>query len=652
MQKLLATGKTDLLQFVSLAHAAPVLSVSRAAEGRQGRLRVRDEGSGSQRPRRSAAERRLRVAGRRIRANKASRSSCTPGRYGPLRQARRRPTRPLPDQRQDGHGSRSRKRWRSSTKRRARAAAPPSPGSPRREPRAGKGARRCRSTRAAQPQRGESPQRVERGSLAAGAARKPTTRSTVATAARRAPAAPRASVTAKRKATKARASRNSPLPQGPQPALRNVEAGTLRERQLAAPVDACSSAGACSAFHASEPDSRPPPVSFSPPNAPPISAPDVPMLTLAMPQSLPDRREKRSRRRAHRCVKIADDNPCGTPLFCAIASSSAVERASRRGSARRSRAARRRIALRRPVTIVGSTKNPGPSPHVAAADDRAAGGASPRRARGDSCSTAAASISGPISVAAVQRVADAHLRVTRRRAERRSRRGARDATISRRVARAALACSADGAEHDRGHDEIEIGVVGHDRPRCCRRIRAATLPKRAATVVRDLAARRANEPVNDTSAMRRIRRRATAPARCRTIASAKIGGSAERRRRRDWRDACTASARERRLRRRLPHDGIAAHRGEHRVPRPHRDGKVERSDHADDAERMPLLASSGAAAARWHRLAVQHAATARRRSRAMSIISCTSPSPSALILPFSRAQRASPERILSSRSST
>ena len=41
------------------------------------------------------------------------------------------------------------------------------------------------------------------------------------------------------------------------------------------------------AFHASEPDSRPPPVSFSPPKAPPISAPEVPMLTLAMPQSLP-----------------------------------------------------------------------------------------------------------------------------------------------------------------------------------------------------------------------------------------------------------------------------------------------------------------------------------------------------------------------------
>jgi hypothetical protein len=41
------------------------------------------------------------------------------------------------------------------------------------------------------------------------------------------------------------------------------------------------------AFHASEPDSLPPPVSFSPPKAPPISAPEVPILTLAIPQSEP-----------------------------------------------------------------------------------------------------------------------------------------------------------------------------------------------------------------------------------------------------------------------------------------------------------------------------------------------------------------------------
>ena len=40
-------------------------------------------------------------------------------------------------------------------------------------------------------------------------------------------------------------------------------------------------------FQASEPASRPPPVYFSPPKAPPISAPDVPMLTFTIPQSDP-----------------------------------------------------------------------------------------------------------------------------------------------------------------------------------------------------------------------------------------------------------------------------------------------------------------------------------------------------------------------------
>lgn len=40
-------------------------------------------------------------------------------------------------------------------------------------------------------------------------------------------------------------------------------------------------------FQESEPDSRPPPVCFSPPKAPPISAPLVGMLMLTMPQSDP-----------------------------------------------------------------------------------------------------------------------------------------------------------------------------------------------------------------------------------------------------------------------------------------------------------------------------------------------------------------------------
>src|SRR5258708_3912520 len=62
------------------------------------------------------------------------------------------------------------------------------------------------------------------------------------------------------------------------------------------------------AFHASEPASRPPPVSFSPQNAPPISAPEVPMLILAIPQSLP-RADKNASACCKFCVNIAEDKP-------------------------------------------------------------------------------------------------------------------------------------------------------------------------------------------------------------------------------------------------------------------------------------------------------------------------------------------------------
>src|SRR6187399_2275456 len=73
-------------------------------------------------------------------------------------------------------------------------------------------------------------------------------------------------------------------------------------------------------FQASEPDSRPPPVSFSPPKAPPISAPDVPMLTLTMPQSEPAA-DMNSSASAWSWVKIEDESPCGTALLSATAAS-------------------------------------------------------------------------------------------------------------------------------------------------------------------------------------------------------------------------------------------------------------------------------------------------------------------------------------------
>src|SRR5713101_7127543 len=75
------------------------------------------------------------------------------------------------------------------------------------------------------------------------------------------------------------------------------------------------------AFQESLPASRPPPVSFSPPKAPPISAPLVPILMLAMPQSLPRALRKVSAE-MRLVVNIAEDRPCGTALCHSITSSS------------------------------------------------------------------------------------------------------------------------------------------------------------------------------------------------------------------------------------------------------------------------------------------------------------------------------------------
>ena len=74
------------------------------------------------------------------------------------------------------------------------------------------------------------------------------------------------------------------------------------------------------AFQLSLPLSRPPPVSFSPPNAPPISAPLVPALTLAMPQSLPEP-ERNNSACLMLSVKMELERPWSTPLFIAMASS-------------------------------------------------------------------------------------------------------------------------------------------------------------------------------------------------------------------------------------------------------------------------------------------------------------------------------------------
>src|SRR5690348_10023373 len=148
-------------------------------------------------------------------------------------------------------------------------------------------------------------------------------------------------------------------------------------------------------FHASEPDSRPPPVSFSPPNAPPISAPEVPMLTLAMPQSEPAAERKRSDDFTL-LVKMDDDRPCGTAFCVAIASSSELNGITYRIGAKVS-VCTTGLSLRRPLMIVGCTKLPLPSSVAPPASTL------PPEAFAFSIAslkrfTEAASISGPINV--------------------------------------------------------------------------------------------------------------------------------------------------------------------------------------------------------------------------------------------------------------
>ena len=69
---------------------------------------------------------------------------------------------------------------------------------------------------------------------------------------------------------------------------------------------------------------------------------------------------------------------------------------------------------------------------------------------------------------------------------------------------------------------------------------------------------------------------------------------------------------QRGLRRGFPHRRVAADGGEERVPGPHRHRKIEGRDHADDAERMPLLVHAVLGALGMHRQAVQHARLADR----------------------------------------
>ena len=255
-------------------------------------------------------------------------------------------------------------------------------------------------------------------------------------------------------------------------------------------------------------------------------------------------------------------------------------------------------------TIVGSTKYPG-----RVADGPAARAASPpwacdRRSAALHALDRAASISGPISVPGIQRIADPHLLVGR---DQPLLHLGSDALVHDAAARgrAALAGRADGAEHDRrqrpGRDRRssdDDGVV------------AAELQQAAAEPCRDASGRRGgrsrSSPSSETSATRgsstnRCPRSLPASISSEKTAEARVGHH------HSLQMCWTAIAVSGVLGEGFQMHGVAADRGEEGVPGPDRDREVEGGDDADDAERMPLLVHAVLGPLGVHRQAVEHA---------------------------------------------
>ncbi|CAN7947386.1 unnamed protein product, partial [Ixodes hexagonus] len=102
------------------------------------------------------------------------------------------------------------------------------------------------------------------------------------------------------------------------------------------------------------------PLTFSPPKAPPISAPLVGMLTLTIPQSDPlgpsHWKQQRTLKTCPRfCVKRLLESPCSTSLFQAMAWSTSWHLSTYTMGANVSRCTTG-ASWARPVTMVGSTK--------------------------------------------------------------------------------------------------------------------------------------------------------------------------------------------------------------------------------------------------------------------------------------------------------
>ncbi len=154
--------------------------------------------------------------------------------------------------------------------------------------------------------------------------------------------------------------------------------------------------------------------------------------------------------------------------------------------------------------------------------------------------------------------------------------------------RAALTGGAPGAEGDATQREFQIGA-GCDH----HRVVAAQFQQRAAEALRDAWCEGAAHP-------RRAGGRDQRYARVVAQQLASIRGAEhDLRQVRGYVDVTVArrliqqrlrgKRAQRCLLRGLPHQRVAAHQRECRVPRPHRDREVERADHADHTQRMPLL---------------------------------------------------------------
>ncbi len=155
-----------------------------------------------------------------------------------------------------------------------------------------------------------------------------------------------------------------------------------------------------------------------------------------------------------------------------------------------------------------------------------------------------------------------------------------------------------GREHDAPRGQVEVGGRRHDRG-----VVAAQLEQRPAepgsNSWSDLTAHPRRPGRREQGDRRVVDQRETD----RRVAEHHLG-DVGREARLDQRPGQQGRGREsaqRRLLGGLPDDRVAADQGDRGVPRPDRDGEVERRDHPDDAERVPGLHQAVAGPLRGHR---------------------------------------------------